>query len=75
MCHWQRKTSENGNDRGRIGLTVNSLSCFVYQNGEQAMDYRAYEILSQNTVTAVWQNDTLTVINPVLLSLYLLGLV
>ena len=39
------------------------------------MDYRAYEILSQNTVTAVWQNDTLTVINPVLLSLYLLGLV
>ena len=32
----------------------------------------AYEILSKNTVTAIWQNDTLTVINPVLLPLYLL---
>ena len=36
------------------------------------MGNRAYEILSKNTVTAIWQNDTLTVINPVLLPLYLL---
>ena len=36
------------------------------------MGKRAYEILSKNTVTAIWQNDTLTVINPVLLPLYLL---
>lgn len=35
------------------------------------MEKRVYEILSGNTVTAVWQDDTLTVINPDLLPLYL----
>ena len=35
------------------------------------MGKRSYEILSGNTVTAVWQNDTLTVVNSDLLPLYL----
>jgi len=35
------------------------------------MEKRSYEILSGNTVTAVWQNDTLTVVNSDLLPLYL----
>jgi len=35
------------------------------------MGKRSYEILSGNTVTAVWKNDTLTVVNSDLLPLYL----
>lgn len=39
--------------------------------GYVTMDKRSYEILSGNVVTAVWQNNTLTVLNPELLPLYL----